>query len=216
MNGLLFITHATERYDYLESALLALKGGCRQLQLRMKEASPREVEQVARLLKEGCDRLGAALYIDDHAEVCRRVQATGVHLGKNDMPLAEARRLLGPGFVIGGTANTAEDILRLAAAGADYIGLGPFRFTTTKKNLSPVLGLQGYREVIGRCRAAGVRLPVLAIGGIASADIPALMTTGISGIALSSAILGAEDPVAETARIVEQMDGLGTAERANK
>ncbi|MDR1756181.1 MAG: thiamine phosphate synthase [Culturomica sp.] len=213
MNGLLFITHATERYDHLQSALLALEGGCRQIQLRMKEASPREVEQIARLLKEPCDRLGAALYIDDHVEVCRRVEATGVHLGKNDMPLAEARRLLGLEFVIGGTANTAEDVLRLAAAGADYIGLGPFRFTTTKKNLSPVLGLQGYREVTGRCREAGVRLPVLAIGGITPADIPALMTTGISGIALSSAILGAEDPVAETARMVEQMCRLGAEER---
>lgn len=206
MNGLLFITHATERYDYLQSAIVALEGGCRQIQLRMKEASLREVEATGRLLKEQCDRLGAALYIDDHAEVCRKLRVTGVHLGKNDMPPSEARKILGPEFIIGGTANTVEDIVRLAAEGVDYIGLGPFRFTTTKKNLSPVLGLQGYRDITGQCREQGIRLPVLAIGGITPADIPELMTTGISGIALSSTILGAEDPVAETAAIIGLME----------
>jgi thiamine-phosphate pyrophosphorylase len=120
------------------------------------------------------------------------VNATGVHLGKTDMPPAEARRILGDGFIIGGTANTFEDIRRLTDEGVDYIGLGPFRFTATKKNLSPILGLEGYKDILSRCRAAGIALPVLAIGGITVDDIPALMQTGVSGIAVSSAIRQAE------------------------
>lgn len=204
MNGLLFITHCTDKYDYLQSVEVALKGGCRQIQLRMKEATVEEVAQTAYRAKALCDACGAQLYIDDHVEVCKQVAATGVHLGKLDMPPAEARKLLGDGFVIGGTANTFDDIRHLAAEGVDYIGLGPFRFTTTKKNLSPVLGLEGYKEIISRCQAEGISLPVLAIGGITIDDIPALMQTGISGIALSSTILQAEDPVGETQRIINK------------
>jgi len=214
MNGLLFITHCTDRYNYLESVEVALKGGCKQIQLRMKDANVDEVERVAHKAKALCDVYGAQLYIDDHVEVCQRVKATGVHLGKLDMSPGEARKMLGNEFIIGGTANTFEDIQYLAARcrgqrrqaalrGIDYIGLGPFRFTTTKKNLSPVLGLEGYRDILFRCKAAGIHLPVLAIGGITIADIPELMQTGISGIALSSTILQAEDPVEETRRIIE-------------
>jgi thiamine-phosphate pyrophosphorylase len=202
MNGLLFITHRTETYDDVQSAEVALKGGCRQIQLRMKDEPAEEVERTARRVKSLCDVYGARLYVDDHVEVCRQVGATGVHLGKRDMPPGEARKILGSGSIIGGTANTFDDIRRLADEGVDYIGLGPFRFTTTKKNLSPVLGLEGYRDILSRCKAAGIHLPVLAIGGVTIADIPGLMQTGISGIALSSTILQAEDPVAETQEII--------------
>ena len=87
-------------------------------------------------------------------------------------------------------------------AGADYIGCGPFRFTTTKKNLSPILGLEGYRHIITRMKEEGIRLPVVAIGGITCDDIPAILQTGVSGIALSGSILRAENPVEETRRIV--------------
>jgi thiamine-phosphate pyrophosphorylase len=206
MNGLLFITHQTERYDYLHSVNIALQGGCRQIQLRMKDVAPEEVERMGRRVKMLCDRCGAALYIDDHVEVCREIGATGVHLGKTDMPPEEARRLLGNGFVIGGTANTFDDICRLQAQGVDYIGLGPFRFTATKKNLSPVLGLEGYRRIVGCCRVAGILLPVVAIGGITFADIPDIMNTGVSCVAMSSAILSSDRPVEEIKKIVRALD----------
>lgn len=205
MNGLLFITHYTDTCSYLQSVEIALKGGCRQIQLRMKDCPVREVVQTARQAKTLCDTYHADLYIDDHVEVCKEVGATGVHLGKSDMLPGEARKILGSHFVIGGTANTFEDICRLAAEGVDYIGLGPFRFTTTKNNLSPVLGLQGYKDILMKCNDQGIHLPVLAIGGITAADIPQLMQTGISGIALSSTILQANDPIAETQRITEQI-----------
>lgn len=216
MNGLLFITHRTEKYNYIQSVEIALEGGCRQIQLRMKDSPLDEVEQTAHKAKALCDSYGAQLYIDDHVEICKRVKATGVHLGKLDMPPAEARAILGNDFIIGATANTFNDVVRHHGQGrrgvaasctspVDYIGLGPFRFTTTKKNLSPVLGLEGYREIISRCRAAGIHLPILAIGGITIEDIPQLMETGISGIALSSTILQAEDPVIEMRRVIELM-----------
>ena len=82
------------------------------------------------------------------------------------MPVAEARKFLGEEYLIGGTANTMEDIRRLKQETADYIGCGPFRFTTTKKNLSPLLGLEGFRNIISGMREEGIRLPVCAIGGI--------------------------------------------------
>ncbi|MDR2814951.1 MAG: thiamine phosphate synthase [Prevotellaceae bacterium] len=205
MTGLLFITHQTERYTHLQSVALALAGGCRQVQLRMKDAAPQEVEKVGRLAKPLCERYGAELYINDHAAACKHIRATGVHLGKADMPPREARRLLGNGFAIGGTANTFEDVRRLHGEGVDYVGLGPFRFTTTKKNLSPVIGLRGYRRIMEQCREENIALPVLAIGGITPEDIPGILSVGVSGIALSSAILQAKDPVAETRKIVEMV-----------
>lgn len=203
MQGLLFITHKTERYDYLQSMELALEGGCRRIQLRMKEALPLEVMAAARRAKELCDRYDADLYIDDYVGVAMQIMARGVHLGKKDVSPKQARIVMWDGSVIGGTANTFEDIVNLKGQGVDYIGLGPFRFTETKKNLSPILGLEGYTSIMQRCREAGIDLPVMAIGGITVEDIPAIMQTGVSGIALSSTILRAEDPVAETRKIIE-------------
>ncbi len=202
MKGLLFITHQTDKYSYIQSVEIALAGGCKQIQLRMKDASPAEVEETGLIIKKMCDENGADLYIDDHVSVCKNIGATGVHLGKMDMSPAEARHILGNDFIIGGTANTFKDIKRLYEAGVDYIGLGPFRFTTTKKNLSPVLGLDGYQRIINQCKEAHIHLPVLAIGGITVSDIPEIMETGVSGIALSSTILQAEDPVEETKKIM--------------
>lgn len=203
MKGLLFITHSTQGYGYLDGAEAVLKGGCRNIQLRMKDVPETEVLETARTLKVMCDDYGAELYIDDHVAVAVEVGAKGVHLGKNDMAPAQARNMMGRGFVIGGTANTFEDIVRLNDQRVDYIGLGPFRFTETKKNLSPILGLEGYERIIAQCREAGIDLPVVAIGGITADDIPAILNTGVSAIALSSTILGAADPVAETRKIIE-------------
>lgn len=197
-----FITHFTDTYSYYDAARMALEGGCHWIQLRMKDASPEEVEQEALLIQSLCRQHGATFIIDDHVELVKKLHADGVHLGKKDMPVAEARRILGKDFIIGGTANTFEDVKMHYEAGADYIGCGPFRFTTTKKNLSPVLGLEGYRSIVRRMKEAGIHLPVVAIGGITFEDIPAIMETGVTGVALSGTILRAADPVAETQRIV--------------
>ncbi|MDD6210666.1 MAG: thiamine phosphate synthase [Bacteroidales bacterium] len=206
MKHLQFITHANERYNYVEGALLALKGGCKWIQLRMKDATHKELEQNIQILKPLCLQHGATLIVDDCVEIARRTAINGVHLGKNDMDPAEARTILGNSFIIGGTANTFEDIVRLHEKGVNYIGLGPFRFTTTKSNLSPILGMEGYKDILMRCSETGIQLPIVAIGGITKEDIPELMTCGIAGIAMSSAILSANDPIKETKEIMNSIN----------
>ena len=177
-----FITHFTDSYSYYDSACMALEGALR--------------------LQHLCRDYGATFIIDDHVELVKKIHADGVHLGKKDMPVAEARKMLGKDFIIGGTANTFEDVKMHYEAGADYIGCGPFRFTTTKKNLSPILGLEGYRSIVSQMKEAGIHLPIVAIGGITFEDIPSIMATGVTGIALSGTILRADNPIEETRRII--------------
>ena len=197
-----FISHYSERYSYLDSIQLALEGGCRWIQLRMKDATDDEVRPIAVEAQKLCRAYGAKFIIDDRVALVRELGADGVHLGKNDMPIREARQILGPDFIIGGTANTFEDAKAHYEASADYIGCGPFRFTTTKKKLAPVLGLDGYRHIIQQMRAANITIPVVAIGGITKDDIPAILQTGITGIALSGTVLRADDPIAEMKHII--------------
>lgn len=198
-----FISHYTERYSYLDSIRMALDGGCRWVQLRMKDAADDEVRRVAEEAQRWCRDAGATFIIDDRVELVRQIGADGVHLGKNDMPVSEARALLGDNFIIGGTANTFDDIRSHYEAGANYIGCGPFRFTTTKKGLAPVLGLEGYTYLIKRAREEGINLPIVAIGGITAEDIPAIMSTGVSGVALSGTVLRAENPVEEMKKLIK-------------
>lgn len=197
-----FISHYSERYSYLDSIQLALEGGCRWIQLRMKDALDEEVRPIAIEAQKLCRHYNATFIIDDRVALVRELGADGVHLGKNDMPIHEARQILGPDYIIGGTANTFEDAKAHYEASADYIGCGPFRFTTTKQKLAPVLGLDGYRQIIRKLRAANITIPVVAIGGITKDDIPAILQTGITGIALSGTVLRADDPIAEMKHII--------------
>lgn len=200
-----FITHSNTRYDYVEGARLALEGGCRWIQLRMKDAQEVDFLLAAKQIGAMCKEYGATFILDDHVEWVGITGADGVHLGKNDMPVDEARNQLGPNRIIGGTANTFEDVERLWRQGANYIGCGPYRFTTTKKNLSPVLGLDGYRHIISKMKAHDINIPVVAIGGILQPDIKDIMATGVSGIAVSGAILNAENPVEEMKRFIDSL-----------
>ncbi len=204
-----FITHYTDSIDYLESVRLVLEGGCKWVQLRMKGATDDEIRPIALQAQEMCRQAGATFIIDDHVELVKELHADGVHLGKNDMPIDEARKLLGKDFIIGGTANTIEDIIMHHKNGADYIGCGPFRFTTTKEKLSPVLGLEGYRSIVQKMKELGIQLPIVAIGGITADDIPAIMETGVTGIALSGTVLRAENPVEEMITVRSLSEGKG-------
>ena len=201
--SLQFITHYTERYTYLDSVHIALEGGCRWIQLRMKDTSPEGILPIALEALTLCRKYNATFIIDDHVEIVKQIKADGVHLGKLDMPITEARKILGKDFIIGGTANTFEDVLMHHEAGADYIGCGPFRYTTTKKNLSPVLGLEGYHRIVSQMEEKDIHLPIVAIGGITKEDIPSLMQTRISGIAISGSILRAEHPIEEMKEIIK-------------
>ena len=197
-----FITHSNERYDHVEGAKLALQGGCRWIQLRMKDAMEIDFLRAAKKIRRLCDEYHATFILDDHVEWVGLTGADGVHLGKNDMPISEARRILGDTFIIGGTANTIADVEDHWKSGADYVGCGPFRFTTTKEKLSPVLGIGGYENIVAEMNRRDIGMPVVAIGGITTDDIPAIMATGVSGIAVSGTILRADDPVEKTQEIM--------------
>jgi len=198
-----FISHFTEQYSYLDGIRLALDGGIRWIQLRMKDANEADFLSIGAEVRKLCDSYHATFIIDDHVELVKELGADGVHLGKKDMPIAEARHLLGNDVIIGGTANTFEDIEMHYRASANYIGCGPFRFTTTKQGLSPTLGIEGYRNIMQQVKEVGIDIPVVAIGGITAEDIPALMQTGIAGIALSGAILRADNPIEEIKKIIQ-------------
>lgn len=198
-----FITHSNNRYGYVDGARLALEGGCRWVQLRMKEATEAEFMAAAAEIGKLCKEHGATFVLDDHVEWVEKTGADGVHLGKNDMPIDEARKILGNDKIIGGTANTFEDVERLYRQGANYIGCGPFRFTTTKKNLSPVLGLEGYQHIVDQMKSHGINLPIVAIGGILESDIKSILATGVSGIAVSGGILNVENPAEEMQRFLK-------------
>lgn len=189
-----FITHCTESISYLDSAMYALRGGCKWIQLRMKDVSDEEVRPVAETLLEECRRHGAVMIIDDRVALAKEIGADGVHLGHDDMPIAEARAVLGGKYIIGGTANTLEDVMRIYEGGGDYVGCGPYRFTTTKKKLSPVLGTDGYRRILDGMKAQGIELPVVAIGGIELDDVAILKNTGVAGIAISGAVIRSVSP----------------------
>ena len=196
-----FISDATNTMSHLDAIAAALQGGCRWIQLRMKDAADDEVRTVARQALALCRKHNAIFIIDDRTDIVKEVGADGVHLGKNDMPIKEARNLLSEHAIIGGTANTIDDIRRLWKDGADYIGCGPFRFTTTKKNLAPVIGLDGYRCISQAMRDEGITLPVVAIGGITKDDVADIMQAGMNGIAISGAVTKAENPADEMKRL---------------
>ncbi len=199
-----FITHKNNIYNEVDGTAIALAGGCRWIQLRMKEANDEEFVSTALRIAELCGRYNAKFIIDDRIHLVRKVGADGVHLGKNDMPLPEARKIL-PKSIIGATANTLEDMIKAVDDGADYIGLGPFRYTTTKSKLSPILGLEGYRQIMAEFLKSK-SVPVVAIGGISIEDIPALMKTCIDGVAVSGSIINAKNPIEETKSFIDYIN----------
>lgn len=183
-----YITQQLKNVSHADLAKSACQAGIDWVQLRVKNRSYNDQLEIAQSTKEICKHYDAKLIINDNVKLAKEINADGVHLGKTDMDPVEARSVLGPDFIIGGTANTFEDIERLAKAKVDYIGLGPYRFTVTKENLSPILGLEGYRLILKKCNESGVNIPIISIGGIKSGDIKLLRTTGVYGVAVSSAI----------------------------
>lgn len=202
INSLHYITASPE------AAELACQGGVRWVQLRVKNQPAAIWKQLALGTQAVCRRHGATLIINDNPALVQEIGAEGVHLGQQDLPPDEARQMLGDHFIIGGTANTFADVQRLAAAGVDYVGLGPFRFTTTKEKLSPILGLAGYTGIMQQCRAAGITVPVIGIGGVRLEDVAALLETGLHGVAVSGAIGAAENPTAAAELFISELMGV--------
>ncbi len=200
-----FITNPSDRYSITEEVKMVVEGGCKWVQLRMKDASYDELKATAEDIIPICREAGVILVIDDNVALVKELRVHGVHLGKEDMEPRKAREILGPHAIIGVTANTAEDILAVRGIDVDYVGLGPYRYTSTKKNLAPVLGLDGYRSIMDTIKGQGVKLPVVAIGGITLDDVDAVMSTGVQGIAMSGAIINSADPKAYVSDVLARL-----------
>ncbi len=199
INSLHYITTSPE------AAERACQGGVRWVQLRVKNQPAAIWKQLALDTQAVCRRHGATLIINDNPALAQQIKADGVHLGQQDLPPDEARQMLGAAFIIGGTANTLADVQRLVAAGVDYVGLGPFRFTSTKEKLSPILGLVGYAEIMRQYQAAGITVPVIGIGGVRLEDVAALLETGLHGIAVSGAIGATKNPATAAALFINEL-----------
>jgi thiamine-phosphate pyrophosphorylase len=199
-----FISQQTATASHTDTIREALEAGCRLVQLRIKKESEEEVLRQAIVAKSLCDAYNARLIINDFPHVAKEVNAYGIHVGLQDLPVQEVRAVVGKNMIIGGTANTFEHIVQRVEEGVDYIGLGPYRFTTTKEKLSPILGLEGYQRILQQCSAANIHLPIVAIGGILPEDVPALLQAGVLTIAMSGAITNAVNKKA----IIEQFENL--------
>ncbi|MBQ6268683.1 MAG: thiamine phosphate synthase [Bacteroidetes bacterium] len=197
-----FITNESDEIRCLDLVRKVLDGGCKWVQFRYKteniEDDYNKIVRIASNLKEECHKNNAIFIIDDYVDICKELKADGVHLGKNDLPISQAREILGDDYIIGGTANTLYDITNIYNQKANYIGLGPFRFTTTKKKLENILGLDGYRNILSELKRLKIIIPIVSIGGIKEEDIFDIMNVGIDGIAISGEISNASNPSKKT------------------
>ncbi len=183
-----FITSDDSTHNHLEQIKMVLENGVQWVQLRAKKCDEKTFLNLAEEAKKITQKYSATLIINDHVSIAKIIAAEGVHIGKEDLSAAAARQELGS-KIIGGTANTLEDILQIKDH-VDYIGLGPLRFTSTKKKLSPVLGIEGYQSILKQVQ----NIPVIGIGGVVLEDVEALLHAGLHGIAVSGAIINDENP----------------------
>jgi len=184
-----YISQGNSLDEQQQNISRALDHGADWIQVRWKNVPEKELASLSETVRRWCTDYNAVCIINDNIHIAKQVDADGIHLGLNDASIQKARALLGKGKIIGGTANTLEQVMQRTREKCDYIGLGPFRFTTTKSDLSPVLGTKGYTELLQQIKLLNIKIPpVYAIGGIEYTDIAALMKTGISGIAVSGMI----------------------------
>ncbi|MCD8412464.1 thiamine phosphate synthase [Tenacibaculum finnmarkense] len=185
ISKLQYITQGETAQDHLDHIQTACASGAEWVQLRLKGFDPKTILETAKKARELTAHYQTRLIINDYYKVAKEVNADGVHLGKKDDCPLKVRAYLGKFYSIGGTANTLEECKVLLEKKVDYIGLGPFRFTETKKNLSPVLGVDGYKKIIEELKT---QTPIIAIGGITLDDVAPIVQAGIYGVAASGAI----------------------------
>ncbi len=189
-----FVTPPDPEMDIALLVKKVCEGGGRWVQLRLKQATDRQWKQIIPSVKEVCTSFGATFIINDRVDLARQYEVDGVHLGQEDMSPAQARKILGTAAIIGGTANTWPQVKEAYEQGVDYVGLGPFRYTSTKEKLSPILGWKGLNNMTDKAKKANIPVPMIAIGGIVPSDLNLIMKSGVHGIALTSALSQAEDP----------------------
>lgn len=197
-----YITNTESRMPVAEQVLAVIEGGCRWVQIRMKDATDDEIRKVVEIVKPVCEKKEVFLLFDGRVELAKELNVGGVFLGKEDMPCSKARMILGPAAVIGVTANTMQDIIAVSNLDIDYFGVGPFASVATDKNLAPVLGLEGIRDICYGMEEKQINIARVAFGGIKLDDVLSLLEAGVNGVAVSSAIAFAKDPVKETERFI--------------
>lgn len=177
-------------------ARLAIHGGANVIQFRYKEPYTQQIIEEAREIRLLCQKANIPFIVNDQIDIALELDADGVHLGQTDLPIAEARRILGPNKIIGGTASTVEQVVALEAVGADYTGLGHIFHTLSKKKDYPPIGL----EIIKKAKEK-IKIPLIAIGGISEQNALSVIAQGADGIAVISAISQASDPLRATQRL---------------
>lgn len=193
-----FITNTKVKTPVIDQIFAVIEGGCRWVQIRMKDASDEEIKKVVEAVKPKCIETGTFLLLNDRVELAKELNVGGVHLGKEDMPASKARMILGAAAVIGVTANTFADVAAVSKLDIDYYGIGPYNQTSTKENLAPVLGIDGIRDICYEMEKNKIEIPRVAVGGITLDDVLPLLEAGVNGVAVSKAIADANDIVKAT------------------
>ncbi|WP_293784249.1 thiamine phosphate synthase [uncultured Pedobacter sp.] len=188
-----YITHDIPHLNHIEQAQLACEAGAKWIQYRCLSKSDEELLKDIKAIAEICDDWGTTLIVTDHIHLNGKADIQGFHIENMDADFIALRKLVGDDITLGGSANTMENLTRLALEGADYIGYGPFAATETKPNSYEHLGIEGYQHVVKELKGQAINIPILAVGGIKTYDVEALMQTGIYGIAVSGAINFADD-----------------------
>lgn len=198
-----FITNGTDVEETVIQARNVIENGGRWVQVRMKESDITEIREALKELYPYCEETGTTLIVDDHYELTDLCH--GVHLGQEDAPVEEVRSAINFDKIIGLTVNNSSQIEASQKALPDYYGVGPFRTTTTKKRLAPVLGLEGYHQLAPLIKLTN--RPFVAIGGITIGDVNALLEAGADGVAVSGCITKAPDPGAVTKKLIKEIYG---------
>ena len=194
------LTDARAGRDALHTARLALEAGAPVVQLRVKDLGDRSLCELGLRLMELCTASNAVCLVNDRVDIALAIGAHGTHLGADDLPVAVARRIAGPGHIIGGTTRDPVQAAKLVAEGADYLGVGPAYATVTKDGLPDPLGPAGIAAV-----AAAVEVPVIAIGGVTASRVAELRSAGAYGVAVVSEVSDAPDPAEATRRLLREL-----------
>lgn len=193
IENLQFITHDITGLSHIDQARIACEAGAKWIQYRCLTKDDQELLADIIPIAEICDDWGATLIVTEHIHLSKLADIQGFHMEDTYAPIQAIKEQLGEEFTVGGTAHTAADVVRLVAAGADYIGCGPFKTSTTKVTDLTPLGTTGLSSLMEEVNPHLSGVPIIAVGGITAADITALMDAGVFGVAASSAINQAED-----------------------